>query len=548
MPRWAMICSLVAWLPLWIFVILNVVASSKHDHFSDDAGSQLFRSWLDNAKDLPAHFLRVPREAPDAKGEYSFKPRWISQQLDHFNKQHPGRFWQRYFVYDFFSQPEENYPLFVFCGAEQGDIQLEWEHYGFMVEFAREQGAKILWLEHRFFGKSMPFKEEEAFQARADRVGLLSIEQSLEDYAEIIRKYKKEGPVMTFGGSLSGTIAVLMRIQYPTLVDFAYGSSAPIFGLTGIADQFSWQRRLTENFAELGGADCPGLVRTGFASFLSPNRARLHQAFDTCEAEPTDDQLNIILGRVWSFLDMIGTYVYPASISGIDLACQQMRKGFASSREAIFAQLLHLLPSQLLPGDRCMNLTRIQNNRGPTDPSDLGWLYLACTEIIHPIGANNRTDMFPPQNWTLSSLQVMCNRSWNVIPDEGFLQRKLDIRIEGEGTSAHIVKNPALPGKVLLTYGRYDPWATMVPKDGWADDVLSFEVPGGAHCSDLETPQEFDTASMVKARKNISRILEDWIYDVRPQRLLKRRSFGEQAPNLRGFGQRVLAATGTKTS
>lgn len=530
--------------PLWILAVLNLVVSLKHDHsVLDDRGasSQLFRSWLDNVRELPAHFLQVPREAPDAKGEYRFEPKWFNQRLDHFNKQHSGLFRQRYFLYEKFSQPEENYPLFVFCGAEQGDIELEWEHYGFMVEFARSQGAKILWLEHRFFGKSVPFKEEEAFQARADRVGLLSIEQSLVDYAEIIRMYKKTGPVMTFGGSLSGTLAVLMRVQYPTLVDFAYASSAPIFGLTGIADQFSWQRRLTENFAELGGADCPNLVRGGFSTFLSPNRTKLHEVFNTCEAEPTDDQLNIILGRIWSFLDMIGTYVYPASISGIDLACQKMREGLASSREAIFAELLHLLPSQLSSGERCMNLTRIQSYRGPGDPADLGWLYLACTEIIHPIGANNRSDMFPPSEWRLSDLQGMCNRSWNVMPDEGFLQRKLDFRIDGVGPSAHMENTPSLPGRVLLTYGRYDPWGTMVPKEGWAEDVLSFEVPGGGHCSDLETPQEFDTASMVEARKNISNILEKWIYEVRPHRLLKRRSFGSQAPVLRGFGQGALA-------
>jgi len=462
---------------------------------------------------------------------------WFHQRVDHFNKQHDGRFWQRYFMYDRFSRHEMNHPLFVFCGAEQGDIELEWEHYGFLVEVARNQGATVLWLEHRFFGKSLPFAENEAFQSRSDRVGLLSIEQSLADYAEIIRQHKGDGPVLTFGGSLSGTIAVLMRTRHPTLVDMAFGSSAPILGLTGVADQFSWQRRLTENFATLGGSDCPNLVRRGFASFAVPDRAKLHRALGTCEEEPTDSQLNLVLGQVWSFIDMIGTYVYPASISGIDLACQQMRE--APSSEEGFARLLHLASSGASNGEECMNLTRMEEATGPTPPADLGWLYLACTEVIHPIGANNETDMFPPYNWTVSELTTSCKSAWNVTPDEDFLRRKLDVRIEGAGIMAHVLESPAVPGRVLLSYGEYDPWGTMVPKEGWADDVRIVEVPGGSHCSDLETPQDYDTSAMVETRKNISALLHQWIYDVRPHRRMKQRSFGKVAPMFRGFGRRT---------
>jgi len=498
--------------------------------------SRLMRSWMDHVKNLPVHLLRVRKEPPDRTGDYTFTPRWFHQRVDHFNHQHDGMFWQRYFVYDKFSKHEENHPLFVFCGAEQGDIELEWEHYGFLVEVARAQGATVLWLEHRFFGKSLPFNGTEAFESRSDRVGLLSIEQSLADYADIIRKHRGDGPVLTFGGSLSGTIAVLMRIQHPTLVDMAFASSAPILGLTGVADQFAWQRRLTENFAALGGRDCPSLVRRGFAGFETGDRAKLQRALGTCE-KPTDSQLQLVLSQVWSFIDMIGTYVYPASISGIDFACQQMRKG--SSNEDIFAQLLHLLPFTAQGDEKCMNLSRMEKQTGPMAPDDLGWMYLACTEVIHPIGANNKTDMFPPSNWTVSELRTTCKQSWNVTPDEEFLHRKLDFRIQGSGSMAQILESPEVPGRVLLSYGEYDPWSTMVPKQGWADDVKVVKVPGGSHCSDLETPMEFDTAEMVEARKTIAALIHEMIYEVRPQRRMKQRSFGKVSPMIRGFGGRT---------
>jgi len=513
---------------------------SRHGAVSSLKSNRMMRGWLDHVRNMPTHLMQVAREPPDSKGEYKFEPRWFRQRMDHFNRQHDGRFWQRYFVYDRFSRHEENHPLFVFCGAEQGDIESEWDQYGFVVELARAQGATILWLEHRFFGKSLPFGVDEAFESRSGRVGLLSIEQSLADYAEIIRQHRADGPVLTFGGSLSGTIAVLMRIQHPTLVDMAYASSAPILGLTGIADQFAWQKRLTDNFAALGGSDCPALVRRGFAAFAKPDRTKLHHTLGTCEEEPTDSQLDIVLGQVWSFLDMIGTYVYPAGISGIDLACDQMRQ--ASSAEEVFAKLLGLMPSLTSKDETCMNLTRIESApSGPADPADLGWLYLACTEVIHPIGANNQTDMFPPYNWTVSGLSASCRSAWNVTPDEDFLRRKLDFHIQGVGSLAQVLDSPAVPGRVLLSSGEYDPWSAMVPKEGWAEDVIVVQIPGGSHCSDLETPQEYDTRDMVKARANISAVLEDWIYKVRPQRFLKKRSFGEQAPaaDFQGFGRRT---------
>merc|ERR1719253_2219975 len=115
----------------------------------------------------------------------------------------------------------------------------------------------------------MPFEASEAFAARVDRVGLLSLEQSLADYAAIVREHQGEGPVLTFGGSLSGTMAAMMRFQYPSLIDMAYASSAPILGVDGIADPFAWRARLTDNFAELGGPGCPAAVRRGFAAMAA---------------------------------------------------------------------------------------------------------------------------------------------------------------------------------------------------------------------------------------------------------------------------------------
>lgn len=50
----------------------------------------------------------------------------------------------------------------------------------------------------------------------------------------------RAAPVITFGGSLAGTLAALMRLRYPQIVDMAYSSSAPLYGYPGLTDQFAW--------------------------------------------------------------------------------------------------------------------------------------------------------------------------------------------------------------------------------------------------------------------------------------------------------------------
>lgn len=513
----------------------------------------LMRGWMDHVQSLPTHFMQdtlADKKTP-ATASYNFTLHWFDQRLDHVNKQQRGRWWQRYFVYDKFSRLERNYPLFVFCGAEQGDIYREWERLGFMLDVARAHGAKVIWLEHRFFGASMPFEGAEAFEKRVDRVGLLSLEQSLADYAAIVREHMGDGPVLTFGGSLSGTMAAMMRVQFPTLIDMAYASSAPILGVDGIADPFAWRKRLTDNFVDLGSHQCPEKVRSGFAAMQAAQAdptgeagKRLWNAIKPCEKMPISAaRWQSITNMAWAELERLGNYVYPPAMSGIGAACKRMEG--TKSGEEVFAALLNLNA----PG-YCYNFTAAETpSSGVETTSGVGhgWSYMACTEVIHPIAANGKTDMFPAYDWTVPSLEASCKPGWNVVPDADYIRHKLDIKVDGFGTKAKVLPSKALPGKVLFTYGDYDPWGTMVPKEGWADDVKSIRVPGGSHCSDLETPRPQDTPEMIDARSNISAVLTEWLEEVRKMRIMKVNGFGSgiathQPSDTQAFGKGQAAS------
>merc|ERR1719311_1201790 len=207
-----------------------------------------------------------------------------------------------------------------------------------MLEVANKSRAMVLYAEHRFFGASMPFgNPEAAFHRDAKNLGLLSVEQSLEDYAAILRAYKRgdssTSPTLTFGGSLSGSLAALMRVRHPALVDMAYASSAPVMGYPGLADQYAWRAQVTANWARYGGEDCPQLVRNGFrvvSETFSNNQASLDSlahAHPGCGGEvPTQADWAKLHGDAWQWLEFYGANSYhPNAHAFMKDACQRMR-------------------------------------------------------------------------------------------------------------------------------------------------------------------------------------------------------------------------------
>ena len=104
---------------------------------------------------------------------------------------------------------------------------------------------------------------------------------------------------------------------------------------------------------------------------------------------------------------------YPLSLSPIPAACARMR----SAKTA-----LEILGKYLVAQGSCLNLGRSPerlSHRPPmelarpatgfgTSPADTAWYYIACTEVIHPIGSNNVTDMFPPDPYDEEDTSRWC--------------------------------------------------------------------------------------------------------------------------------------------
>jgi pimeloyl-ACP methyl ester carboxylesterase len=284
------------------------------------------------AHDAGAGPFYPPAEAAKLIAKGSCEERWFDQELDHFSSNSAAggeQLWKQryYFCPGFWKEPKgpEDVgvgPIFFYTGNE-GSVDGYVKATGLMWENAAPFSALLLFAEHRYYGKSLPFGEN---SFAVENLRYLTHEQALADYANLILGLKttlgaQYAPTIAFGGSYGGMLSSWFRLKYPHVVDGAIAASAPILAFPGLDVPWQperyWQVVTRDTFEENGGvpgcADAykrcarargsrtsfhcaraaarltpPLCVRSGFEELLSrgasaEGRAELSAAFGTCD-------------------------------------------------------------------------------------------------------------------------------------------------------------------------------------------------------------------------------------------------------------------------
>jgi lysosomal Pro-X carboxypeptidase len=255
---------------------------------------------------------------------------WFEQPISHFSFKPPpgGRdtYQQRYFIC-LGSAKGPKPPVFFYFGNED-NVELYVEHTGLMWESAPDMGAALVFLEHRYYGHSLPFPPD-----TPNCMGYLTTEEAMADAAAflspmragLIKSLGAVGPVVGFGGSYGGMMAAWFRLQYPHLIEGVVSASAPIWSFLDMHppyDSSAYLRIVTEAASAKGGAtdQCKNMFRRvqplidSLAS-SAKGRATLSKRFRTCKPLKTADEARGLLGWVqepWAYLAM-GNFPYASS-------------------------------------------------------------------------------------------------------------------------------------------------------------------------------------------------------------------------------------------
>uniref|UniRef100_A0AC34GAF0 Uncharacterized protein n=1 Tax=Panagrolaimus sp. ES5 TaxID=591445 RepID=A0AC34GAF0_9BILA len=162
---------------------------------------------------------------------------WFTQKVDHFNPDDNSTFQQRYQENNkFFDNAAVNPVIFLMIGGE-GTAENKWvcwENYTYM-KMVKKYNAKVMQLEHRFFGYSYPIKTADGLaDMSTDTLRLLTSQQALEDLANFVKTYNSQQKWtnprwVVFGGSYPGSLCAWFRAQYPDLSVGGICSSAPLW-------------------------------------------------------------------------------------------------------------------------------------------------------------------------------------------------------------------------------------------------------------------------------------------------------------------------------
>lgn len=151
---------------------------------------------------------------------------------DYISEPNNKTFLQQYEIIDHYYKPGG--PVMFYQGAEAPLLCLE---HGSLLEYAKELGALVVALEHRYFGSSCPYglNYSEINTWTPSELKALTLDNVLHDSIRFLTWLKESDPrikdakVLADGGSYGAILVALLRIWFPDMIYGSLASSIPTY-------------------------------------------------------------------------------------------------------------------------------------------------------------------------------------------------------------------------------------------------------------------------------------------------------------------------------
>ncbi|KAI1723580.1 serine carboxypeptidase s28 domain-containing protein [Ditylenchus destructor] len=201
------------------------------------------------------------QQTADTKPFYSGGYVW--QDVDHYSASQIYPKWKQRFYYNNGFKKKDG-PIFLMLGGESYLSIYYVYPFWSMSQWARQFGASIYALEHRYYGYSLPTAD-----FSIQNLTYLTSEQAIGDIAVFVTSMNKQYNVtdtkqkwVIFGGSYAGNLAAWFRLKYPDLSLGAVASSAPVQARVDFYDYIYVVHNSTRAY---GGKGCARNIHRFFA-------------------------------------------------------------------------------------------------------------------------------------------------------------------------------------------------------------------------------------------------------------------------------------------
>ncbi|KAG5043932.1 lysosomal Pro-X carboxypeptidase-like isoform X1 [Glycine soja] len=446
-----------------------------------------------------------------------YRTKFFTQILDHFNfnPQSNHTFQQRYLINDtFWGGAKNNAPIFVYTGNE-GNIEWFTQNTGFMFENAPSFQALLVFIEHRFYGKSIPFGGNKTVAyANTSTLGYLSSTQALADYATLIIDLKKnlsatDSPVVVFGGSYGGMLAAWFRMKYPHVAIGALASSAPILHFMGLVSPDIFNNIITQDFRS-ESENCYKVIK-GSWDLIDDTANKpggmelLRKTFRICKSDDFGPgSLEGWLRAAWIYTAMTdyptpSNFLNPLPAYPVKKMCEAIDSSVTGNNRLAKLHAAASVYYNYTGKARCFDL---DDN---SDPHDLGgWQWQACTEMIMPVGGSNKESIFPEYEWSYEARASWCDFFYNVQPRPHWITTEF-----GGHAIERVLKRSA--SNIIFFNGLRDPWSGGGVLKTISKTLVAIVAKKGAHHVDLRFSSKEDPQWLKDVRKLEVNIIASWI-------------------------------------
>eukprot|EP00944_MAST-04C_sp_MAST-4C-sp1_P015765 g15765.t1 len=276
---------------------------------------------------------------------------YFNQTIDHFSY-YTGdsgqslTFQQKYLIYDKFWKKSTGPILFYF--GNEGGIEDFYNNSGAMFDLAPQFDALLVFLEHRYYGVSLP-------DATLSSEGLryLTIEQALADTTVFLSNKntlfgcaddKDACKVVLFGGSYGGMLAAWHRLKFPHVSVGALAASAPVDIYPGENKEKEFYDAFIDVFSKYGSSsgrddttfsvakDCGAELDAAFKLIPKTSYKILMEHFNVCRPISSDGQVSKLLfylkgaAATLAMLDYpyAATFVTNMPANPVKVACKRL--------------------------------------------------------------------------------------------------------------------------------------------------------------------------------------------------------------------------------
>ncbi|GLT82101.1 hypothetical protein SLE2022_005130 [Rubroshorea leprosula] len=425
---------------------------------------------------------------------------YYNQTLDHFNYKPQSyiKFKQRY-VMNFKYWGGPNAPILAYLGAEEsidGDLRV----VGFLNDNARGFKALQIYIEHRYYGQSIPFGSREEAMRNASTFGYFNSAQAIADYAEILLHVKKKlhaqhSPVIVIGASYGGMLAAWFRLKYPHIAVGALASSAPILYFLNIklTPPGGYYSVVSNDFKEVSET-CYHTIRKSWSVIDSvasmPNGlAILSQKFNTCG--PLSDASELV-----NFLEDIYNSAAQYDSPSVNVICGGID---GASSNDILSKIFAGVVASFPPNSPCYVNQRTTVELETYD----GWSWQTCSEMVMPFEIRNDT-MFPSKPFDLKSFEDGCMSTYGVRPRPHWVTSYYG------GNDIKLVLR-RFGSNIIFSNGLKDPFSSGGVLENLSESLLAVSTKNGFHCLDIIISSESDPKWLVEQRSMEVKIIKRWL-------------------------------------